>query len=440
MAKSDNSANETPASWSASFPLTIGVLALVLLVGGLGVWSVQTKLAGAVVTSGIVQVESKRQVIQHLEGGVVSEILVRDGDVVNPGDVLIRLDSTRVQSELSIIEGQLREISARQARLTAERNEAETITFDDDLLQRAATDPETAKQMAGERDLFVARRETLTQEIDLLREQNAQIDNRIVGIEAQLEALEAQIDILGKELADKQALLDQRLTQAGLVLELRREEANLLGQVGRLKAEIAELRGQAAANAISVLQLQTGRREEIVTTQRDLQYTAIELTERQLAAIDTLSRLEVRSPIEGIVYDSRISAVQSVVQPAQEMMYIIPQDEPLIVSVRVNSVDIDEVSVGQEVSLRFSAFDQRRRPPVPGNVSKISADIIIDEATGQSYYATEVMPREEELLVLEGEVLLPGMPVEAFIKTGDQTAFAYLTEPLKTFFDRAFRE
>lgn len=440
MAMSTAQEGRGPILWPARLPLAIGILALFLLIGGLGLWGVKTQLASAVVSSGTVQVESRRQVVQHPEGGVVSKILVRDGDMVQPGDVLIVLEGSRQRSELSVVEGQLREIAARQARLRAEREDSDTIIFDPDLLAAAATDLAARRQVEGEKALFQARHEALEQEVDLLREQNAQIENRISGIESQLESIATQAGIVEQQLSDQQRLLDQQLIQSRQVLELQRDRADLTGQTGRLTAEIAELRGQAASNAISLLQLRTNRREEAVTAQRDLQYTTIELTERALNLRDILSRLEVRSPIRGIVYGSQVLALQSVVQPAQEIMYIVPQDEPLIVTTRVNAIDIDEVSVGQEASLRFLAFDQRQKTPVPGRVTKISADVITDEATGVPYYAIEIGPAEGEITAMGDDVLLPGMPVEAYIKTGNQTAFAYLIEPLRTFFRRAFRE
>lgn len=429
-----------PVTWPARLPLSAGILALLLLVGGLGVWSVQTKLASAVVSSGTVQVESRRQVVQHPEGGVVSQILVRDGDIVRPGDVLIVLEGSRLRSELSVVEGQLREILARQARLAAERDDADKIVFDPDLLAAAATNAEARKQIAGEQALFQARRDATEQQVGLLREQNSQIENRISGIAAQMEAIDIQIEIVDEQLVDQKTLLDQKLIQSRQVLELQRERADLAGQRGRLKAETAELRGQAASNAISLLQLRTNRQEAAVTNLRDLQYTTIELIERSLSLRDILARLEVRAPIGGIVYESQVRARQSVVRPAQDIMYIVPQSEPLIVTARVNTIDIDKVSVGQEASLLFPAFDQRRKTPVEGRVTNISADAIIDEATGAPYYAIEIGPKEGSLSAKGDDILLPGMPVEAYIKTGDQIALAYLTEPLRVFFRRAFRE
>ena len=432
-------ANAAPA-WGASLPLGIGMLALVVLIGGLGAWSVTARIAGAVVTSGMIEVESNRQVIQHPDGGVVGAIHVKEGDVVAAGDVLVELDGTRLRSELAIVEGQLREIAARRARLEAERDTAETMDVGPALRRLAEADPEFAARLEGERRLFEARRTRLAQEVALLGEQNAQISNRIEGLGAQIAALDEQAGLIEDELSDQRRLLEQRLTQASRVSGLQRERAALRGQTARLEAEIAELRGQAAANAIAVLQIASRHQEEAQTQLRDLEFRQIELTERQLALADTLSRLEIRAPVGGIVYDSKVFALQSVVRAAEPLMYLIPQDRPLVVSARVNAINIDEVHVGQEAVLVFAAFDQSRMPEIRGRVSRISADAILDEVTRQHYYATEIVPFEAEMAKLEDQKLLPGMPVEAFLRTGERTPLVYLTEPMMRFFNRAFRE
>lgn len=433
-------ANLPLPEWRAGGALMAGFVALVLLIGGLGVWSTQASLSSAVVTSGMINVETNRQVVQHPDGGVVGAILVKDGDTVKAGDVLIRLDGTRLQSERTIVEGQLREIAARQARLEAERDGKDAITFPPDLQVLAGTDPETLRQIDGEDALFAARQEALGQQTALLDEQNAQIGNRIDGLDAQTASLTAQITLMDSELVDQERLLAQKLTQSARVLELQRERARMTGQMGQLKADTAELRGKLAENGIIRLQLTTQRQEEAVTALRDLQFRQIELVERQLALSETLSRLDVRAPLGGIVYNSQVFAVQSVVQAAAPILYIVPQDQPLVISARVNSINIDEVFVGQEASLQFSAFDQRRMPPILGEVSEIAADALRDEATGANYYTIEVVPRPGEMAKLGAHTLLPGMPVEAFLKTGEQTVLSYLVHPFMAFFDRAFRE
>ncbi|MEO0863707.1 MAG: HlyD family type I secretion periplasmic adaptor subunit [Pseudomonadota bacterium] len=428
-------------TWPARLPMTVGLIATVLLVGGIGGWSVGTTLSGAVIASASIQVESNRQVIQHPDGGVVQDILARNGDRVQAGDVLLRLDGHRLASELAIVEGQLRGLATRQARLIAERSDAGQIVFPDDLVAQADKDPAIQGLIEGEATLFAARREALQQQSGLLDEQNEQIASRITGMEAQIAALDRQHDLITRELASKTALLDSGLAPAAAVLALERELAGIEGESGRLVAEISGQKGQITANEIERLRLWTTRREEATTAERELQFTAIELSERRVELIDRVSRMDLRAPVSGIVYESQVFAEQAVVQPAEPVMYIVPQDQPLIVSARVDAVDVDEVHLGQDVALRFTAFNQNRREPTPGHVFRISADALTDQTTGASYYAVDIRLSDEALADLRtGEELVPGMPVEAYIRTRDRIALAYLAEPFTVFFDRAFRE
>jgi HlyD family type I secretion membrane fusion protein len=419
--------------------MTVGWLSLLALVGVLGVWAMGSVIAGAVIAPGTIEVESNRQVVQHPDGGVVGEILAHDGDRVQAGDVLIRLDGSRTQSELAIVTGQLRDLAARQARLEAERDGRDMVTppaYPGTL----AGDADFAARLDSERSLFRARSEALAQETGLLREQSAQIENRIAGTEAQLDAARRQAELLTAALADQKSLLAEGLTQASRAMDTERELANAKGQIGQLTAQIADLRGQISANAIAMLQLQTRRREEAVTQLRDIQAKTYGLAEQELALRDTLSRLEIRAPVAGIVYGSRVFAMQSVVQRADPILYIIPQDQPLVVAARLDATHIDDVHLGQPVSLRFSAFDQRDAQPVEGRLTQISADVVVDEATQQTYYAVRIEPDAAALAALGDRVLVPGMPVEAFITTGDRSPMSYLLHPLMVYFDRAFRQ
>lgn len=426
-------------AWRAWIPLSIGFGALVVLVGVLGVWSVTARIAGAVIASGMIQVESNRQVVQHPQGGVVGEILAKDGDTIMAGDVVMRLDDSLLQSELAIVQGQLFEIKARQARLVAERDGLDKIELPEDLVEAQADSPEIAKMIKGQRSLFFARAETLTREADQISEQIAQANNQIDGTEAQLAAFQTQQELILSELEDAQSLLEKGLAQASRVSSLQREQARLLGEIGSLKATLAQVRGQIAALEIQVLKLTTTRREEANTTLSDLQYREIELAERRLSLRETLSRMEIRSPVSGVVYDSQIFALQAVLSPAAPIMYVIPQDQPLVVAARIESINIDQVHVGQEASLRFVAFEQRTTPEIFGQVSRISADVFKDEVTGQSFYRAELLPNEEELDKLGGQKLLPGMPVEAFIRTAERSPLSYLAKPLTDYFNKAFR-
>lgn len=429
------------SGWSARRHMVVGFMALIALVVGLGGWSAFANIAGAIVASGMIEVEANRQVVQHPDGGVVGEILVDDGDRVEAGDVLIRFDNTLQRSELAIIEGQLFEILARRGRLEAERDGVDTITFPaelDELATKSPIDVESLK--AGQVLLFEARRTSLAKEAEQLRERQIQVERQIEGSESQLNALGTQLELIAQELKDQEELLRKGLAQATRVLSLQREEARLYGQVGELQAAVAESRGRIAETEIEILKLTSQLREDAITTLRDLQYNEIELKERRLSTLETLARLDVRAPTSGIVYDTSVFALRSVVRPADPLMYIVPQDSPLVISSRIETIHVDQVHVGQDATLRFSTFDSRTTPEIEGVVTKVSADAFTDDVTGQTYYTAELLPKEGELEKLAGLELLPGMPVESFIKTSDRTPLAYLTKPLTDYFNRAFRE
>jgi HlyD family type I secretion membrane fusion protein len=427
-------------TWTARLPLTVGFAATALLVGGLGAWSVGTEIAGAIVARGVVQVESERQALQHPDGGVVGEVLARDGDVVAAGDVLVRLDGTFLRSELAIIERQLAEIHVRRARLTAERDASgqpdfgdvpEFLLFDEDAL---------LDQIAGQQSLFDARRTSLAQERNQLAEQQLQIERQIDGAEAQRAAAERQLTLISDELADVEALFARGLVPATRVSELRREAARLEGEIGRLLSLVAEARARIAALDIESLRIDDRRREEAIVELRDLQFSEFELEERRISLVERLSRLDVRAPVGGTVLGSRVTAARAVVQPAEPMMFLVPGDRPLQISVRIDPQDIDQVRPGQDVTLLLTAFSRRTTPEIPGTILRISADAETDAQTGATFFEAIVVPDPEALAVLDEVTLLPGMPVEAFVRTGDRSPLAYLAQPLTVYFARAFRE
>ena len=323
---------DSKASWSARTPMAVGLLGLFLLVGGFGTWAVMTSISGAIIANGRIEVDQNRQVVQHPDGGVVAKILVDEGDDVKAGDVLIRLDATKLKSELAINESQLFELMSRRGRLEAERDGNTDITFDPLLLEAAEVNADVPDLIAGQKRLMTARAESTANEIDQLEKRRGQIANQIDGIEAQQTSLTTQLELISKELADQQKLLDQGLAQAARVLSLQREEASLSGTMGDLEAQKAEAGGRITEIDIEILKLGSERREDAITRLRDLQYRELELREQRLALIEQLERLDITAPVSGIVYDLQVFALRSVIRPADPVLYLVPQDRPLIIN------------------------------------------------------------------------------------------------------------
>lgn len=427
-------------AWSVRGPMILGMLALVALVGGFGAWAAMSNIAGAVVASGQIEVDRNRQAVQHPDGGVVLSLDVIEGQRVAEGDVLMRLDPSDLQSSLSVANAQLNEWRARQARLEAERDLAMEITFPADLLDAASDDADLAELLEGQRNLFAARVEALTQATDQLNRRADQIRAQVEGIAAQSAALTDQRDLVELELVSVQDLIDRGLAEASRGLALRRESARLLGTLGELDASAAEAAGRITEIDLQILQLETERREEAIAQLREVRVEQAELAERARALTRQMGETEIRAPVDGVVYGLSIFGARSVVQAAQPVLYLVPQDRPLVISTRIVPTNIDEVFVGQDVVLRFPAFDSRNTPELFGQVRQVSADAFVDENSGISYYEAEIVLNEGEAARLANETLLPGMPVEAFIRTEDRTPLAYLLRPLTDYFNRAFRE
>lgn len=431
---------ERARKWSARGPLLWGFLTLLVVVGGFGTWSVMTNLAGAIIASGQLEVEQKRQVVQHPDGGVVAEINVTEGQTVQAGDILLRLDGEMMRSELSIVENQLFEILARRARLEAERDDADGLTFNAEVTAAAASRPEVAELTEGQVNLFHARRETLAQQIDQMAKRNSQIANQIEGIDAQSTALLEQLRLIEQELTTQQGLLERGLAQVARVLELQREQARLQGQVGSLTASRAEAEGKITENDIAMLQLRSSRREEAATQLRDIGFNELELAERRRALTEQVERLDIRAPVSGVVLGLAVTTPRSVIRAADPVLYIIPQDRPLVIAAQVPTIHIDQIHVGQPARLHFSAFSSRTTEELQGSVIQVAADATTDERTGMAFYRIEIELNSGEIEKLQGLVLVPGMPVEAFIRTDDRTPMAYLVKPFTDYFVRAFRE
>ena len=432
--------SQSSAKWSARGPVITGLVTLALLVGGFGGWSLLTDISGAIVAPGLLEVEQNRQVVQHPDGGVVAEIAVVEGQAVKTGDLLIRLDGSLLNSELAIVEGQLFEVRASRARLEAERDGKDAPTFTGELAEMAKIRPEVAELIEGQRGLFFARRESLARQSEQLGKRGSQIVSQIEGVAAQSQALTIQLELIRQELKDQQSLLDKGLAQASRVSALQREEAQLLGDTGELASSRAQAEGRATEVELEILRLAAVRLEEANAQLRDVGPQELELAERRRALIERIARLDIRAPVSGLVLGLQVTSPRSVLRPADPVLFLIPQDRPLVITAQITPIHVDEIHVGQAVRLVFPAFSARTTPELYGHVTTISADALSDQRTQTSYYRAEIVLDAGEMAKLSDVTLLPGMPVEAFIQTGARTPMAYLLKPFTDYFNLAFRE
>jgi multidrug efflux pump subunit AcrA (membrane-fusion protein) len=321
-------------NWSAMRPIVIGLIGIAVLFGGFGTWAATSNIAGAIIASGRIEVDRNRQVVQHDTGGTIAQIHVDEGDLVNAGDLLLKLDPAQFRSELTLIEGQLFELMARRGRLEAQRDGTPQITFPTELVEAGASNPDAQELMVG-----------------------------------------------------------------------------------------------------------TSGREEAIAELRETRYRELSLIEQRRALLAQINRLDIRAPVSGIVYSMEVTTPRSVIRPADPLLFLIPQDRPLVIAAQVLPTNVDEITVGQEVNLQLSSLDQRNTPELKGQVVLISADALDDPATGQSYFGVEISLSLGEVERLpEGTQLLPGMPVDAFIKTGDRSPLTYLVKPLTDYFVKSWRE
>lgn len=419
--------------------IRFGLAAVVLLLGGLGCWAVVTKLAGAVIAPGTLVVENNAKKVQHPTGGVVKELRVKDGDKVAAGDLLILLDGTQTRANLAIILGGLDELSARKARLEAESEGAEQVTFPAELTARAE-EPDVKKILTGEQTLFALRKAERTGQKGLLRERIAQLGKEVEGLVGQAAAKDREIALVAKELVGTQQLYKQGLMTLSRLTDLERTAARLDGERAQLIAATAEANGKIAEIELEIIQIDQKLRSEVGAQLADLRTRLAELEERRTAARDQLDRLAIKAPQSGTVHELTVHTIGGVVQAAESLMLIIPSSTALAVEAKVAPREIDRIRVGQKVALRFSNFNQRTTPEIDGELVRVSADVLEDARTGLSYYTARIDISADQLDRLGTVKLLPGMPVETFIATEERTVLSYLVKPLTDQVMHAFRQ
>ena len=415
------------------------VAAVALLFGVMGGLAAATRISGAVIASGTLVVDSYVKPVKHLKGGIARAILVKNGDHVAAGEVLVRLDDTQTKANLAIIRKRLNELSARTARLAAERDGRQDIAFPTELLSDA-TDADVAAIMAGERRLFLDRHASREGQKSQLQERIQQLKQEIEGLVAQEQGKRREITLIARELGSLEGLLNQGIISATKVYSLQRESASLNGDLGNLVSSIAQTKGKIAETELQILQIDADRSSEVSEQLRQAESDSGQFSERLVAAEDDLKRIDIKAPQAGIVDQLSIHAAGAVISPAEAILQIVPDKDALVAELKLAPQDIDQITVGQAVSLRFPAFNQRITPELNGHVDTISADLTTDQRSGQSYYVVRVKVAKQEWDRLGQLTPLPGMPVEAFLQTGERSVLAYLTKPMTDQIRRAFRE
>ncbi|MCP1561902.1 UNVERIFIED_ORG: HlyD family secretion protein [Methylobacterium sp. SuP10 SLI 274] len=412
----------------------------VALVFGVGGWATFTDISAAVIAPGQLVVETDVKKVQHPTGGVVGELLAREGQRVAAGDVLIRLDETQTRANLDIVLKAMDELAARRARDEAERDGLKTIPFPPDLVARIDTDPTVARLIDGESRLFAARVVGREGQKAQLRERVDQLRQEIAGLTKQAAAKDREINLIGHELTGVRDLYAKNLVPLSRVTALERDAARLEGERGQLVASTASARGKIAETELQIIQIDGEMRTEVGKDLAEIRGKWSELREKRVAAEDQLKRVELRAPQDGFVHQMSVHTVGGLVVPSEPAMLIVPASDQLLVEVRVQPQDIDNVRVGQKAVLRFAAFNTRTTPEIDGEVVRVSADVTQDPKTGQSYYTARIRIREDQKDHLKGLRLVPGMPVESFTQIGERSVLSYLTKPLTDQIAKAWKE
>jgi HlyD family secretion protein len=432
-------AEKQGAQGSIRLHLIIGLAIVVVLAGGLGGWASTAEISGALIAPGQIVVESNVKKVQHPTGGVVGEVLARDGDLVKAGDVVVRLDDTVTKASLAIVTKNLDGLWARAARLQAEQQGLDKIVFPASLLDRA-DDPDVKNIIASETKLFEVRTFGRIGQKAQLRERVTQLNEEIAGLVAQEKAKDQEIMLVEKELVGVSSLYDQHLVQMSRLTTLQRDAARLNGERAQFIASRAQAKGKITETELQIIQVDKDLVSDVSKDLRETNDKIGEFVERKVTAEDQLRRIDIRAPQDGMVEQSTVHTVGGVITAGDAIMMIVPQADDLQVEAKVNPQDIDKLQIGQKTLLRMSAFNSRTTPELNGVVTRVSPDVTTDQRTGQSYYTIRVSMPPAEVARLGEVKLIPGMPVEAFVQTGDRTLLSYLIKPLKDQLMRAFRE
>ncbi|ENN88430.1 putative HlyD family secretion protein [Rhizobium freirei PRF 81] len=417
-----------------------GNLLISVFIVGLGIWSVLAPLKSAAIASGVVEPESSRKTIQHLEGGIVRRILVKNGDAVTAGQIVIELDDTKSRSERDSIQEQLWDAEGSRARLLAEQTGADHVAYPPDLRAAMDRDPAVGAILAGQQKIFEARRRVMQAEVAITNEKVAQVQQEIIGLGAQKTALAERAAISQQELDQVTALSAKGLERKNTLLNLQREKADLAGQQGQVEAQISRAYQVISGSQADLAKLESDRLSEVAQGMRDTEGQIMQLRERLWAIDDQLSRTDIRAPEDGIIMNLRIHTAGGVIGAGEPLVDLLPRADRLVVSAHVRPEDINLVRAGLEAQVHLLPYNQRRVPLLKGRVEYVSADRLIDTQSGQPYFAATIRVTDERLAKMSDVELVAGMPAQTMIETGKSSVALYAIRPLLDSFNKAFRE
>ncbi len=420
-------------------PIIFGLVVIFLFFGAFVGWAAFAPLGSAAIAQGVVSVEGSRKSIQHLEGGIVSEIRVRDGDFVNKGDVLIVLDEVQSRASTEIVRSRYAIALAQRARLIAERDGLEKIEYPQWLLEQK-DDKTIQEAIRGQQNIFESRRTSHLSQITILEQKAVQLEEEIRGLEGQVESGKRQIALINEEIRDVGSLVEKKLAPLSRLRALQRNLAELNGNQSQSISRIAQTRQAIGEVELQIRELSNKLMDEVVAELKDVQGQIFDLEEQRRVSEDVLSRTEIRAPNDGYIVNLQIHTTGGVIKPGETVMDIVPDNVQLIVEAQVNTKDIDSVYIGAPAQIRFPAFSQRFSLPAEGSVLSVSADSLEDERTGNFYYLARIQIQNLEASEIKKEQLRPGMQADVMIVTGERTALDYFINPIILSFNRALRE
>lgn len=441
MAATDTSASQVERASNFRGPLLAAAAILLVFFGGFGTWAVLVPLSGAAVAPAFVAPEGFRKTVQHLEGGIISELLVRDGSIVEAGDVLVVLDDTRASAEYASARAQLVATLARGARLAAEQTGGAEPVFPDDLVAEAKADPSTLALMDSERENLLARRKALADQVAMRDGKVAQARADLDAYQGSLSSIDRQIELIDEEIATVEDLLRKGLDRKPRLLALQRARADLDGERNAAVASAQGTRELIVATQAERSALISGRSEEVASGLAEALAASNQLRAEVRAARDRLERTTIVAPVAGQVVGLKQGTLGGVIGPGEPILDLVPRDQPLVIEARISPQDIDVVHAGLMADVHLTAFHTRNLPRVSGEVVQVSADRLTDEKTGEPYYTVRIVVDMTKIQETQPELrLTAGMPAEAMIITGERTMFDYLIDPIRSSFRRALRE